>query len=466
VLPAALQPHHLLLEAPNGIGGRLGRHLGRPFRTWLAKMALVAAGDAVWGELRARGLVRVEETQGTTRAASCVAFSLEAAAASLTRPRASFSPEAAALCARLQREARPAPLQSVRNAFERMDLRDAGVECVGAELTRFERLRELDLSGNALRCLEALPPQLQALSANANEIDSVELGSEATPSRLVFLSLSGNRLASLAALAARAPRVAYLDISYNSVSDLPAALAALQQLPSLRHLFLEGNPCCLLASYRAQVVAALPRLEALDGRPVAAAERAEAAAAVGAAAREVTLVLQVAKLVNAAAAPADSKKKPPAAPKGADKKAVAAPAEPESVLTLGCRFADSEWAESPPLQLEGAAAASPFSHRVSFAPSMEWTRLLAVAGLDLVLLSRTRGDAGQPRVVAHLRVDTATLSSTQRRLQVADAAMRAVAADDAWEPRTQRRVPGCGGSEPLRPEEASPWQASLEVRLE
>jgi hypothetical protein len=64
---------------------------------------------------------------------------------------------------------------------------------------------------------------------------------------------------------ARSSPLVSFDLSHNDLSDLPATLSALSQLPALQSLALAGTPAALAPGYHAACLACLPRLTYLDG---------------------------------------------------------------------------------------------------------------------------------------------------------------------------------------------------------
>jgi hypothetical protein len=60
------------------------------------------------------------------------------------------------------------------------------------------------------------------------------------------------------------PALTSLDLSFNRLTDLPSTVSALSGLPSLRSLFLQGNPLALLPQYRSDTIRGLPALLTLD----------------------------------------------------------------------------------------------------------------------------------------------------------------------------------------------------------
>lgn len=69
-----------------------------------------------------------------------------------------------------------------------------------------------------------------------------------------------------------------LDIQHNKIED-GAIVDLLEQMPNLRVLYLQGNPCIRnIKSYRKTMIARLKELTHLDERPVFPEERRTAEA--------------------------------------------------------------------------------------------------------------------------------------------------------------------------------------------
>lgn len=116
----------------------------------------------------------------------------------------------------------------------------------------------LDVSSNQLETLTDLPPTLQTLRAAAN------------PS----LGAAGNDAAALAGLTA-CPSLATLDLAHCGLTDAETILATISALPSLRCLYLTGNPATS-ALPRRTILAACPGLTYYNDAPVFGGERAAA----------------------------------------------------------------------------------------------------------------------------------------------------------------------------------------------
>ena len=163
----------------------------------------------------------------------------------------------AATDARRCHEPAPADLRLVRT----LDLADAALGALASEdLGGLPALRTLDLTGNALSGLPALPEatRLEHLLLAGNALEALPLGALPAPERLRSLSLSDNALADLPPDAfAAVPGLRSLRLDGNRLRTLPNGLFA--GLDSLRMLRLDGNPGAPFA---------LPaRLERTDAEP-------------------------------------------------------------------------------------------------------------------------------------------------------------------------------------------------------
>ena len=142
-----------------------------------------------------------------------------------------------------------------------LNLDGAGLSAFATEdLGGLTGLRRLDLTGNALTGLPALPEatRLERLLLGGNALESVPLDALPAPERLRGIVLSDNALADLPADAfASVPGLRSLRLDGNDLRALPDGLFA--GLGSLRLLRLDGNPGAPFA---------LPvKLERMDAEP-------------------------------------------------------------------------------------------------------------------------------------------------------------------------------------------------------
>ena len=147
-----------------------------------------------------------------------------------------------------------------------------GISDCDATLLQFRQLTELHLSNNKLSALKNLPPTLQILHAYGNRIKDIDFGQcrALVHAGFGFNALAGAHLPMFKPL--RASLVS-LDLSCNEFCRIDELTKALVKFPHLRHLYLMGNPMCMLRSYRRSFVAKLPELLLLDGIEIKEEER-------------------------------------------------------------------------------------------------------------------------------------------------------------------------------------------------
>ena len=133
-----------------------------------------------------------------------------------------------------------------------------GLASLAGLATLAPSLVTLDVSSNALTSLTGLPPTLATLRATAN------------PS----LGAGDDDATALAGLTA-CPSLATLDLAHCGLSDADALLSLLTHLPSLRCLYVTGNPVTSSLPRRT-LVAACPGLAYVNDSPVFGGERAAA----------------------------------------------------------------------------------------------------------------------------------------------------------------------------------------------
>ncbi|KAA0148368.1 hypothetical protein FNF29_06755 [Cafeteria roenbergensis] len=136
-------------------------------------------------------------------------------------------------------------------------------------------LRALMLHENAIARIENLEHlvDLTQLNLSDNCIDRIEGLSPLT--KLETLTIANNQLETAEDIRAVAdlPALACLDLKGNIIDD-PAVLDVLAAMPSLRVLYLQGNPVVKrIRHYRKTVISRLEGLRFLDDRPVFDEER-------------------------------------------------------------------------------------------------------------------------------------------------------------------------------------------------
>mmetsp|Transcript_13925 Transcript_13925/g.21707 ORF Transcript_13925/g.21707 Transcript_13925/m.21707 type:complete len:133 (+) Transcript_13925:507-905(+) len=87
---------------------------------------------------------------------------------------------------------------------------------------------------------------------------------------MVHLGLSMNKIRQPAftQIVKLFPSLFCLDISFNDLCEMEAAMTWCSKLESLKMLFLEGNPLVLIQNYQKIIYERMPTLKVLDGNPV------------------------------------------------------------------------------------------------------------------------------------------------------------------------------------------------------
>ena len=137
-----------------------------------------------------------------------------------------------------------APASADLHRVSELTLAEAGLDALAAEdFGDLTGLRTLDLAGNGLTALPALPAlvRLERLLLPGNALEAVPLAALPAPEHLRELILSDNALSELPADAFSAvPGLRSLRLDGNRLNTLPAGLFA--GVSSLRLLRLDGNP--------------------------------------------------------------------------------------------------------------------------------------------------------------------------------------------------------------------------------
>lgn len=167
----------------------------------------------------------------------------------------------------------------IKNLDEYTGLKALWLEGNGlAKITGLENLRMLRtlyLHENLIERIENLESQvdLDSLNLSKNFISVVENLSHMT--KLTSLNLANNVLKSYDSIVhlVRLPSLQSIDLQQNKIED-PSVVDIFAQLPDLRVLYLQGNPCVKqIRNYRKTIVFRCPMLKYLDDRPVFDDER-------------------------------------------------------------------------------------------------------------------------------------------------------------------------------------------------
>jgi hypothetical protein len=206
-----------------------------------------------------------------------------------------------------------------------------GISDCDATLLQFRKLTELHLSNNKLSALKNLPPTLQILHAYGNRIKDIDFGQcrALVHAGFGFNALAGAHLPMFKPL--RSSLVS-LDLSCNEFCQIDELTKALAKFPHLRHLYLMGNPMCMLRSYRRSFVAKLPKLLLLDGIEIKEEERL-ASSLLSSSSSSASSIVAEAPAAAADAAAAESGESALAS-----SAAVAAAAAPSELVTMSVRL--------------------------------------------------------------------------------------------------------------------------------
>ncbi|KAH9502447.1 Leucine-rich repeat-containing protein 43 [Bulinus truncatus] len=153
---------------------------------------------------------------------------------------------------------------------------DQGVTSIDKHLLKLTNLEELSLSANYISSVSSanLPRILKRLELHANKITDVsELC--VNPPPLEHLGLGRNFLTWVDKhiTGSNWPKLLSLDISHNDLCDIIKVISALETLPKLRHLVMNGNPLSLIPAYRGFTIDSLKHLMVFDDKHLSVDEK-------------------------------------------------------------------------------------------------------------------------------------------------------------------------------------------------
>ncbi|XP_066116751.1 leucine-rich repeat-containing protein 43 isoform X1 [Saccopteryx bilineata] len=163
--------------------------------------------------------------------------------------------------------------------FRSLRVVDKKVSLVDKDLLKFPKLKELVLSANQIKEIDAvnLPPTLEVLELYGNVLTSMECLCAHPPPGLQHLGLGHNKLQgplqSLYVTSEHWPNLVSLDLGFNDLTDLQGMVASLSTLQRLRLLLLQGNPLALVPYYRGFTIDSLAHLCVLDDITVSPNEK-------------------------------------------------------------------------------------------------------------------------------------------------------------------------------------------------
>lgn len=145
-------------------------------------------------------------------------------------------------------------------AFLKLELENREVETISEDLSQYQHLRHIKLSGNRLQNIDVISkiPHILRLELKGNRINSLEIfNNEETFNFLQYLDLSNNNIKNLSAI--KAPKLIHLNLTKNEIANVAdfqgpstlkilelrsnkiSSLTGIKNLPSLQELYLAGN---------------------------------------------------------------------------------------------------------------------------------------------------------------------------------------------------------------------------------
>eukprot|EP00873_Tetraselmis_striata_P013951 jgi/Tetstr1/434215/TSEL_023326.t1 len=138
-------------------------------------------------------------------------------------------------------------------------------ELIQAIALEYPDLEALNLSDNCVSTIENLQPLTALTKLNLASNALAVAGGLEQLTCLQELQLQKNRIEYVSPQLSSLKALRVLDLSSNCLADVSSLVPILRCLPSLRHLSLQGNPCCAQPDYAVQVLSACPNLHSLDG---------------------------------------------------------------------------------------------------------------------------------------------------------------------------------------------------------
>lgn len=137
------------------------------------------------------------------------------------------------------------------NFFKDLRVQKRNIYALDPTLAKFDNLKVLNLSFNSIQKIEFLPPNLEELYLNGNEVNEVALSPTRPYTKMIHLGLSMNKIrnTALSLIVKVFPNLFCLDVSFNDLCDLESSITWCKQLKNLKMLFMEGNPLVFTQNY-------------------------------------------------------------------------------------------------------------------------------------------------------------------------------------------------------------------------
>lgn len=141
------------------------------------------------------------------------------------------------------------------------------VHALDPTLARFNQLKVLNLSFNNITKIEFLPPNLEELYLNGNQVNEVALNPTKPFPSMIHLGLSMNQIrqTALTVITKVFPNLFCLDASFNDLCDMEGAMMWITKLKKIKMLYLEGNPLIFTNNYKRIIAERIVGLKVLDG---------------------------------------------------------------------------------------------------------------------------------------------------------------------------------------------------------
>lgn len=156
------------------------------------------------------------------------------------------------------------------NFFSDFNMQGQCITAIDQTLSKFQNMKVLNLSFNNITRIEFLPPGLEELYLNGNQINEVAISAAKPMQNMIHVGLSMNKIRqpALTQLVKVFPNLFCLDVSFNDLCDLQTTVAWLKKLSSLKMLSLEGNPVILAPKCTEVLKEQLPGLKVIDGNTI------------------------------------------------------------------------------------------------------------------------------------------------------------------------------------------------------
>ena len=154
-----------------------------------------------------------------------------------------------------------------------LQLAQRGLSSLTSELCLFSNVAQLNICRNKhLGALDFLPPNVRVVFASGCAIQSVSESVMQSVPKLLYLSVSANRLEDITFLAF-STSLASVDLSYNEISSFDHIVDALKEHPSITEVVLLGNPVTLIPFFRERIASSCKKLLRLDEKLITSEER-------------------------------------------------------------------------------------------------------------------------------------------------------------------------------------------------